>query len=136
MMWLLLLVSASVQQPTLTVHVNGLHNQRGVVQLALFRNAEGYPQHVELATVTRTVAPADAAYIVFEDLEPGTWALAVLHDENENGRLDTTMFGVPIEGIGASRDATRRMGEPRFEDARFELDSRDLTIRVDMRYWL
>jgi uncharacterized protein (DUF2141 family) len=50
--------------------------------------------------------------------------------------LDTTLLGVPKEGIGASREATRRLGEPRFEDARFVMDADDLHLRVSLRYWL
>jgi uncharacterized protein (DUF2141 family) len=133
---LLFLVAAGAERPTLWIEVEGLRNERGVVQLALFRTAEGYPQRVERAARTRTVSPADARRVSFDDLEPGVWALAVLHDENANGRLDTNLFGIPAEGIGASREATRRMGEPRFDDASFVLDDDDLTIDVTLRYWL
>ena len=131
------LFSAAAQASELTVDIEGLRNTTGVVQVALFRTADGYPQRPELAARTRTGPVALPITVVsFDDLEPGTWALAVLHDENENGRLDTTLFGVPKEGIGASREATRRLGEPRFEDARFEVGSNDLHLRVAVKYGL
>ena len=121
----------------LTVDIEGLRSRTGVVQVALFRTVEGYPQHAELAAQTRTVTvELPTTVVTFDEVEPGTWALAVLHDENANGRLDTTLLGVPKEGIGASRDATRRLGEPRFDDARFEVAADDLHLRVAMKYWL
>lgn len=131
------LVAAVAHAGALTIDVEGLRNRTGVVQIALFRTADGYPQHAELAAQTRTVAIAlPTTVVTFDDVEPGTWALAVLHDENANGRLDTTLLGVPKEGIGASREATRRLGEPRFDDARFEAGAEDLHLRVAMKYWL
>jgi uncharacterized protein (DUF2141 family) len=131
------LVAGAAFAATLTVEVDDLRSRSGVVQLALFRTAEGYPQRTEHAARTRTVAVTLPTTVVsFEALEPGTWALAVLHDENANGRLDTTVLGVPKEGIGASREATRRLGEPRFQDARFEMGATDVTLQVSLRYWL
>jgi uncharacterized protein (DUF2141 family) len=122
---------------TLTVDVRGLRNDRGEVGFALFRTAEGYPQETVRAVRTATVAAAKrtGVLVVFSDLAPGPWALAVLHDENANGRLDTNLLGVPVEGIGASSDATRRLGEPRFEDARFELGAEDVKVEVVLRYY-
>jgi uncharacterized protein (DUF2141 family) len=135
--WLFVAVCRAGDPTVLTIEVDGLRNRVGVVQVALFRTADGYPQHVELAAHTRTVPiELPTTVVTFDDLEPGTWALAVLHDENGNGRLDTTLLGVPKEGIGASRDATRRLGEPRFDDARFEVGASDLQVRVAMKYWL
>ena len=135
--WLIVALAQAGDPVSLTVDVEGLRNRAGVAQLALFRTADGYPQHAELAARTRTVPiELPTTVVTFDDLEPGTWALAVLHDENGNGRLDTNLLGVPKEGIGASREATRRLGEPRFEDARFEVGASDLHLRVAMKYWL
>jgi uncharacterized protein (DUF2141 family) len=36
----------------------------------------------------------------FSDIKPGKYAIAVIHDENCNGKLDTNMFGIPKEGYG------------------------------------
>jgi uncharacterized protein (DUF2141 family) len=33
-------------------------------------------------------------------IKPGKYAIAVIHDENCNGKLDTNMFGIPKEGYG------------------------------------
>ncbi len=41
----------------------------------------------------------------FEDIPPGRYALAVIHDENMNGKLDANWLGVPKEGYGFSNDA-------------------------------
>ncbi len=58
----------------------------------------------------------------FEDILPGTYALAVIHDENMNGKLDTNWLGIPIEGYGFSNDAKGLFGAPSFSAARFPYD--------------
>ena len=47
----------------------------------------------------------------FTDVPPGTYAIALLHDENGNGRADRVLM-VPREGFGFSRNAPVRMGPP------------------------
>jgi uncharacterized protein (DUF2141 family) len=69
-------------------------------------------------------------------IRPGVYALALLHDENENGRLDRNLVGIPEEGIGASNDAADRLGPPRFEDAKFEIVEGTNELPVRVRYWL
>jgi len=53
----------------------------------------------------------------FEDIVPGTYAFAVIHDENMNGKLDTNSLGVPKEGYGFSNDAKTSLGAPSFSAA-------------------
>ena len=72
------------------------------------------------------------AILVYHDLQPGTYALALFHDENGNGKLDQNVAGVPVERYGFSRDARGRMGPPAFADAAIEL-SGDMTITVNLR---
>lgn len=135
---LLALIAPGSSAATLRIEVDGIRNDEGVVQLALFRTADGFPRHSERAARTASiVASVTGVHVTFEDLAPGSWALAVLHDRNANGRLDTNLLGVPLEGIGASRDATRRLGEPRFDDARFELKAEEeVALAIVLRYYL
>ncbi|MBU3937857.1 MAG: DUF2141 domain-containing protein [Proteobacteria bacterium] len=53
----------------------------------------------------------------FEDIVPGRYAFAVIHDESMNGKLDTNSLGVPTEGYGFSNDAKTWLGAPSFSAA-------------------
>ena len=136
MTWITLAFAA--EAATLHVEVEGLRNDTGVVQVALFRTADGYPRDPGRAAHTATLrSVVTGVGVTFEDLPPGTWAVAVLHDENANRRLDTNLIGIPTEGIGASRNATRRAGEPRFDEAKFDLaPDDDVRVAVTLRYYL
>jgi uncharacterized protein (DUF2141 family) len=128
-------VDSSPPAATLVVQVEGARNERGLLRVALFDGREGFPERSEFAAHTISVAVGQPLTEVrFEDVEPGLWALAVLHDENENGRLDRNFLRMPTEGVGASNDAARR-GSPRFDDARFSVPAQGSVLRIALHYW-
>lgn len=71
----------------------------------------------------------------FTDVPPGTYAIALLHDENGNGRADRVLM-VPREGFGFSRNAPVRMGPPSFDSAAFQVGTSAVSHTIRMRYLL
>ena len=63
------------------------------------------------------------------------YAVAVIHDENGNAKLDT-FAGIPKEGFGFSRNPAIGFGPPRFAAARFTLDGDGGAERIRLRYIL
>jgi putative oxidoreductase len=74
------------------------------------------------------------ATCVFEDVAPGSYAMAFLHDEDDDGDLDRDWIGMPQEGFGFSNDAPVRLGPPSFESARFAHTGIETHLRVHARY--
>ena len=70
----------------------------------------------------------------FEDISPGTYAIAVIHDENMNGKLETHWLGMPAEGYGFSRDAKGLVGAPSFSAASFVYDGRNMHLTISLHY--
>ncbi|MFI9654523.1 DUF2141 domain-containing protein [Guyparkeria sp. GHLCS8-2] len=60
---------------------------------------------------------------------PGTYALAVIHDEDMSGKLDTQWLGIPREGCGFSSDARTRFGA-----ASFPYDGETLSLTISLHY--
>ena len=58
--------------------------------------------------------------------------MAVVHDENMNGKLDTNWAGLPTEGYGFSNDVRGVLSAPTFAAASFKYDGQtvDLTMRL------
>lgn len=117
------------------IEIVDLRNDRGVVGLAVFRSSDGFPGSAQKAVVTRQLSIRDRRASIDLVMPPGELAVAVIHDENRNGELDTNWLGIPKEGYGASRDARRRFGAPRWKDARLPLaDGETLSVRIRMGY--
>lgn len=70
----------------------------------------------------------------FEDIAPGTYALAIVHDENMNGKLDTNWLGIPTEGYAFSNDAKALLGAPTFSAASFSYSTGNLDMTISMHY--
>ena len=65
----------------------------------------------------------------FENVLPGTYAISVLHDENNNMRMDFQENGMPNERYGFSGNEVL-MGPPTFDAVKFEVASEDLEFRI------
>ena len=69
------------------------------------------------------------AQVVFEIIKPGTYALVVLHDLNGNGQMDFDSNGMPKEDYGSSNNVMR-MGPPNFNDAKFTVANKSVTLEI------
>ncbi len=132
--------TADKQEPSqrfeLTVRVNELNNDKGRVAVALFASAADFPDQKHAIAGKLTKSANQRARVTFSDLKPGLYAVAVLHDENENSKMDFNFLGMPLEGYGFSNDASGVLGPPSFEAAAFQLKARASFVPVTMRYFL
>lgn len=127
---------AAVDPPgVLVVDVKGLRNDRGHAMATLYDRAEGFPNARRSACRWTNVVVADrSARLVFADLEPGTYAVGVIHDENDNGRMDRGLFGLPKEGFGLSGYDEVRFEIPKFERAAFQFGGGRQLVTVKVHY--
>ncbi len=118
------------------VQILDIRNSDGAVACALFEAPEGFPKKfLKFATNIMMIKIQDTqARCNFLDIAPGTYALAVIHDENMNGELDTNWLGVPKEGYGFSSDAEASMSAPSFEAASFQYDGQELDLTITLNY--
>ncbi len=116
------------------ISVVGLHNSKGRVGCSLYPSADGFPNKPDKAVRSIMVPIKDQkADCDFKGIAKGTYAVAVMHDEDSSGKMEFNDMGIPKEGVGASNDAKGAMGPPKFTDASFEYSGgrKDLTIHLD-----
>lgn len=119
---------------SMTIRVVGLRNDKGDLAVALFDREQAFPQQERALRGKVTTIREGAATVVFSGLKPGSYAAAVLHDENRNHKMDFNWLGMPLEGYGFSRDASALFGPPSFEDAAVTISSSS-RIWIKMRYF-
>jgi uncharacterized protein (DUF2141 family) len=122
--------------PGIHVKILDIRNSTGAVACALFESRAGFPtEYLHSATNIMVIKVRDKqARCDFEDIPPGTYALAIVHDENMNGKLDVNWLGVPTEGYGFSNDARALLGAPSFSAASFPYDGRNLDMTINLHY--
>ena len=103
--------------------------------VSLYNSKKGFPGKHEqaFASALKKVTSSNDS-VVFEHLPYGNYAVSIMHDENNNGKLDTNFFGVPKEGVGVSNNPKIGFGGPKFQDSVFTLDQKELEITVAMKY--
>ncbi|UVI40726.1 DUF2141 domain-containing protein [Qipengyuania spongiae] len=135
---LLALGAASPQTGVdITVTVTGLRNADGVVRACMTHEPASFPKCRGVEGAQGMAVPvAESDTLTFRNVRPGRYAIALLHDENDNGKADRAALMIPSEGFGFSRDARVRMGPPRFEDAAFDVAGKPQALSIRMRYVL
>ncbi len=118
----------------LRVDVTELRSGDGEVHLAVFATPETFPDSDAILAEAIVRAKAAGVYWVFTGLKPGTYALAVYHDENENREFDSGFFGIPLEGYAFSNDAGVFFGPPDFADAAVTVPGKGARITIRMTY--
>ena len=121
---------------SLEVRIKGAENADGNLSLLVFNSKTGFPSDASKAC-KYSIVKATGSYqsVVFENLPIGTYAVAVMHDQNGNGQLDTNLFGIPQEGIGVSNNALNTFGPPLFEETSFTLNEQRKVIEITLDYW-
>jgi len=130
-----LLLAADGPGSTMTIQFDNVRNARGMLRLCLTRDPSYFPDCSGDPQAVTTSVPATASDVRFPAVEPGSYALSVIHDENDNHRLDT-MLGIPKEGFGFSRNPAIGFGAPAFAQVRFSAEAGDSRQTVRMRYLL
>ena len=119
------------------VDVAGLRSTRGVVRACMTQQRERFPEcRGNAADRELVVSAGGTVSLDFGPVAPGRYAIALLHDENGNGRMDRALLLMPKEGYGFSRDAPVRMGPPSFGQAAFDVAGAPVRQTIRMRYML
>ena len=131
----MLLTAAAPPPPTVEVSVTGLRSEKGQVLVCLTPNRKAFPDcSKDAGSVRMAVKAADAGHFAVHVPAAGTYAIALVHDENGNNKLDTAIF-LPKEGFGFSRNPTITVGPPSFKSASFAVAG-DMHQSIKMKYML
>lgn len=114
----------TVAQATLTINVKNIQIQSGRICVALYQSGEGFPGG-KPKELRRVPVKGEQQQISFE-VEPGDYAVAIFQDVNDNGKLDTRLFGIPKEPYGFSNNFRPRLSAPKFSDCR-------VTVRENLK---
>ena len=113
---------------TITLMIEGVDDPVGEIRIAIFDSENRYLENPSLADVV----PASQTKIEWqiENLAYGQYAIAVYHDKNKNGKLDTNMLGIPLEEYGFSNNARGRFGPASWSQAKFTVNERNAVHRI------
>ena len=109
--------------------IKGVTKKKGNLMIAIY-DSESHFLDEDLA-LKRIVYPVSTLDVVIEinGLSNNTpYAIAIYHDVNKNGKLDTNFFGIPSEIYGFSNNARGTFGPPSFSETKVVCDKNNTLV--------
>ena len=122
---------------TLRIHVDGLRNNLGNIGTVVYKSPDGWPEDTSKAL---RVGPAPigadghSGTAVWENLPEGDYAVAAIHDENSNAKLDKNFLGIPKEGFGFANNPKVGWSPAPFKAALVHVGCPETDIEIHMIY--
>ncbi len=124
----LLLGSAVWAQNKIVADITNFENSRGICQVCLYNNALAFNgEGGKPFQCLKLFINSKAVTAVFENIPAGTYALFVLHDANNNSRMDKNWLGIPKEEYGASKNKLPFAKAPGFRENQFTIRENTIT---------
>jgi len=122
-------------QGTIVVKVSGINKDGEKILAALFVSEKGFPSSPEKAyKKARGIGKSGTAELLFSEVPEGTYAIALFHDSNDDGKLNTNFFGIPKEGYAVSNNIRNLLGPPGFSESSFRHSRTNTEIRIRIIY--
>lgn len=111
----------SNKEQSITVKITNLENNKGKVYISLYNSESNFLNSALEATFSEI--EEGKCEVNFKNIPTGVYAISFFHDENDNGKMDYNALGIPKEDYGCSNNARGFMGPPKWEDAKFQLNT-------------
>lgn len=118
-------------QNKITVQIEKVSPVTGSIFVALFDSESTFLTSKKFKS-EKVLVNSNTVSVVFDSIPNGTYAISTFHDENNNGKMDTGMFGIPKEGYGFSNNARGMFGPAKFKDAKFEVNDADVFQKLKL----
>jgi uncharacterized protein (DUF2141 family) len=130
---LLIFLASYIQAQELPVKITRLRSSKGNVIINVFKDQESYDHEKPYKQFTFKKSVDKNSMLVELKLEPGTYGITLVDDENENKKIDKNFIGMPKEGFGFSNFFMTKMKKPSFED--FKVDCKNHNpIDIQVKY--
>lgn len=118
----------------LDLSIAALASDRGNVTVVVYDNPRTFLERGGRLFKARLPARAGMVEVCLRLPRPGTYAVAVYHDADGDGKFGRTWIGLPAEGWGFSNDPPRSFGVPTFAEVAFTAGSGGARHTIHMRY--
>lgn len=128
----LLVPSLSMAElPGIDVRVSHVSPPEGTVEVSVFDSAESFMKEPYLQQSGKP--SEDGSFETrFVGLPDGDYAVVVVHDANDNGKLDSGFLGFGGESYGYSNQVNPLFTRPDFEDVKISVTVPNTIVEVDL----
>jgi len=135
----LLSISVVPQTGALMINVGTIEKMEGIIWVGIYDSEDNFLIKEKAIVEGFQVNPDGSQdhYLrcSFPQLRYGTYAIALFHDINSNGELDTNFIGIPTEPYGFSGMVHSKWRLPRFQEVQFNFNQSELSLEIELKEW-
>ena len=120
---------------SLNINIENINPSKGQLMIAVYNSKQLYMKTDK--AVSKQILKLNgknAEFIQFKDLPMGEYSVAVIHDENNNGKLDTNIFGIPTEAYGFSNNIRPKFRAANWDETKF-LMNKNVGLNLKLDKW-
>lgn len=118
----------------LKIEVTGINtNKKGNLRIGVFKK-NGFPEADKVHFGKIIPVTNSTMNVIISTLEVGQYGIAVLQDQDKNGKMTTNLVGYPVEPYGFSNNKFGKFGPPDFNEVAFTLKSgQPLHLKIHLK---
>jgi uncharacterized protein (DUF2141 family) len=134
---LMLFEATGLRAQNVEVTVTGIRSEKGQIAVGVFLDNESFRTEKAFLEPRFSKKNMSDGTITFSlSLEPGEYGMAVLDDENSDGKMEYGRLGMPKEGFGFSNYYHTAFSRPKFTSFRFSVEKDQVSkVTIRMRYF-
>ena len=120
---------------SLNINIENINPSKGQLMIAVYNSKQLYMKTEK--AVSKQILKLNGKnteFIQFKDLPMGEYSVAVIHDENNNGKLDTNIFGIPTEDYGFSNNIRPKFRAANWDETKF-LMNKNVGLNIKLDKW-
>ncbi len=116
---------------TLKIQIQNIQKSGGTLRVGIYKPSEKFKTATPFVGKQVRIDKPGEQRVEFE-LAPGTYAVALYHDLNDNDKIDKYFFGYPKEPFGLSNNFRPLFAAPEFQDCAIELPAQGKSISISL----
>ena len=114
--------ASAVRADTLTVVIENIEASEGKIMMQVMMGADEFSgESPPIASFTQRAQTGELTFST-SNLPAGEYAVRIMHDSNDNNKLDSNFVGMPTEPWAFSNNATGKFGPPGWDQVKFSLE--------------
>lgn len=119
----------------LILNVKNIESTNGIIHVAVFDQSNFLQEGKELLKTAIPVQKSQNQRVTISDLPFGTYAVAIYHDVNNNGKFDKNALGIPAEPYAFSNNPKVKWRSPTFDETKIELNAAQRSLQMELKRW-
>lgn len=114
-------------QQRISVSIENVVSDEGNVKFGLYDSTNFMKKPIQ-SVVSEIENQKSVA--VFRDVPAGEYAIICYHDKNDNGKMDFSPEGMPLEDYGVSNNKINPYGPPIYQDCKFVVENKEVSLEI------